>query len=260
MKKHNKILLIVGMIILIFIGGYFLKNTPFSLQQSDNDFTESAKIDSGAEEKTSKTTQNRIVTETVTTEELTTEIKIPMPPESNESFVKVTDYIPDIFVDLKYASTDNFTGQAIYDFTDAYLRYGTVEKLMKVQEELKKQGLYIKIWDAFRPVSAQFKLWEVCPNSTYVANPNKGYSSHSKGNTLDITVVDENGNEIFMPTGFDDFSALADRNYSDCEEEAANNAKMLENLMANNGFEPYFGEWWHFSDVDSYPVEKNDIK
>ena len=63
-----------------------------------------------------------------------------------EHLVKVKDYIPDIWVELKYASEDNFTGHKIYDFKEAYLRYGTVQKLMKVQEALRKQGLSLKIW------------------------------------------------------------------------------------------------------------------
>ena len=175
---------------------------------------------------------------------------------ADEDFVRVRDYIPDIVVDLHYATENNFTGQRIYDFTEAWLRYGTVKKLMQVQEELKKSGLCLKIWDGFRPVSAQFRLWEVCPDPVYVADPNDGFSSHSRGNTVDITLVTEDGTEVVMPTGFDDFSALADRDYSDCGIEAAANALFLEECMTEHGFSPYFGEWWHFSDTQSYPVEQ----
>jgi|GEM_PF-410727 len=172
-------------------------------------------------------------------------------------FVRVKDYIPDIEVLLMYATDGNFTGRVIYDFTEAYLRYGTVKKLAGAQEVLKEKGFRLLIWDAFRPVSAQFTLWAVCPDSTYVANPNTGYSSHSRGNTVDVTVVTMDGGEVEMPTGFDDFSALADRNYSDCTETAAANARMLENVMTAAGFKPYSGEWWHFSDNVSYGVEQS---
>ncbi len=180
----------------------------------------------------------------------------PLPEPADEDFVKVTDYIPTIRQELFYATENNFTGQRIYEFTDAYLRYGTVKKLAKVSEDLAELGLYLKIWDGFRPVSAQFRLWEICPDPTYVANPTTGYSSHSRGNTVDLTLVDESGMELEMPTGFDDFSAKADRNYADCSEAAANNAQILEILMEKHGFTGYFGEWWHFSDTDSYPVEE----
>lgn len=180
----------------------------------------------------------------------------PVSEVEDSEFVKIEDYIPGVETQLRYATEENFTGKIIYSFNDAYLRYGTCKKLMAVQEELETMGLGVKIWDAFRPVSAQFVLWEVCPNPVYVANPNSGFSSHSRGNTLDITLVDSRGQEMIMPTGFDDFSALADRNYSDCSAQAAENALLLQNIMEKHGFSGYFGEWWHFSDTQSYEVEK----
>lgn len=176
-----------------------------------------------------------------------------IPPD--DALVRVADYIPDILIDLKYATADNFTGVVVYDFADAYLRYGTVKKLSGVQEELRELGMGLKIWDAFRPAAAQFQLWEVCPDPAYVADPNTGYSSHSTGNTLDLTLVRSDGAEVQMPTGFDDFSLKADRDYGDCDEVSAENARLLEELMSRHGFQPYYGEWWHFSDSDPYAVE-----
>ena len=177
-------------------------------------------------------------------------------PEDTE-FVRVTDYVPGIRVELQYATPDNFTGQVIYNFSDAYLRYGTVKKLSAAQSALAELGCGLKIWDAFRPPAAQFLMWEICPDSTYVANPNKGFSSHSRGNTVDLTLVTSDGAEVVMPTGFDDFSKKADRDYSDVEPEAAEHAMLLENVMTDAGFQPYAGEWWHFSDTDFYEVEES---
>ncbi len=174
---------------------------------------------------------------------------------ADEDMVKISDYIPTASFELFYATDRNFTGQVIYDFEDAYLRYGTVKKLMAVSRDLEELGLYLKIWDGFRPVSAQFTLWEVYPDPTYVANPNVGFSSHSRGNTVDLTLVDETGTELKMPTAFDDFSQKADRNYSDCSRIEGDNAQILEILMEKHGFSGYFGEWWHYSDTISYPVE-----
>lgn len=179
-----------------------------------------------------------------------------MPELSDSSFVPVTDYIPDMLVELKYASQDNFTGQTIYEFEDAFARFGTVKKLAEVQESLHEVGLGLKIWDAFRPVAAQFRLWEVCPDDTYVADPRKGYSNHSRGNAVDVTLVDLEGREVEMPTQFDDFSGKADRNYADCTETAADNARLLQDVMQQHGFVPYYGEWWHFADEEKYPVEE----
>ncbi|MGN0160818.1 MAG: M15 family metallopeptidase [Lachnospiraceae bacterium] len=170
----------------------------------------------------------------------------------NEEYVRMADYIPGLVVELRYATENNFTGEKIYDFNDAYLRYGTVKKLAKVQEQLQEQGLGLKVWDAYRPFEAQVRLWEVCPNPAYVANPSKGATGHCAGCTVDITLVDASGKELKMPTEFDSFSTLADRDYSDCDEEAASNALLLEELMIANGFKPYKGEWWDFTDCESY--------
>lgn len=177
-----------------------------------------------------------------------------VPKPADEDFVLVSDYIPNIVIDLKYASTDNFTGQVIYESDEAYLRYGTVKKLILVQEELEKQGLSLKLWDGYRPLAAQWKLWDICPNANYVSDPNKGFSSHSRGNTVDVTLVDEGGVELEMPTGFDDFTKRADRDYSDCTTEQKRNARMLEELMIQYGFKPYAKEWWHYSDTVKYDV------
>lgn len=192
----------------------------------------------------------------------TTEVTVPtteplrIEPDDSD-FVLIQEYIPDIVVDLKYATEDNFTGQVIYSFTEPYARYGTVKKLQTVQAMLAPLGYGLKVWDAFRPVSAQYKLWEVCPDPTYVANPNNGFSSHSRGNTVDITIVRlEDGSELTMPTGFDDFSAMANRDYSDCSQEARENAVLLEAIMTACGFKGYYGEWWHYTDETGYEVEQ----
>ena len=202
-------------------------------------------------------TETQPVTEPVQTTQTIPPTEETLPEPEDTDFVKVADYIPTVHQQLFYATEENFTGHRIYDFSEAYLRYGTVKKLMAVSRDLEELGLYIKIWDGFRPVSAQFRLWEIYPNPTYVANPTKGYSSHSRGNTIDLTLVDGQGVELEMPTDFDDFSAKADRDYSDCTEAARSNAQLLELLMEKHGFTGYWGEWWHFSDTTGYPVEEN---
>lgn len=188
------------------------------------------------------------------------------PPESeptelpeylaDSDFVNVSQYLPNIAVELKYATTDNFTGKIIYDFQEVYLRLGTLRKLQAVQEELQGMGLSLKIWDGFRPVSAQWKLWEAYPDPNYVSHPETGGRTHCRGNTVDVTLVDSRGQELEMPTGFDDFSAKADRNYSDCSDKAAVNAGLLEHIMVKHGFTTIQSEWWHFADCDAYPIEE----
>ncbi|MBO5065675.1 MAG: M15 family metallopeptidase [Clostridia bacterium] len=211
------------------------------------------------EEKTTTAVSESTTLKAVTTQTATEIIEtVPAPPESDSEFVRIKDYIPTIRVDLAYASENNFTKQTIYDFEDAYLRYGTVKKLKIAQEKLLEKGYGILIWDAFRPVYAQEKLWEVCPDSTFVANPKTGYSSHSRGNTVDITLVNiKTGKLVEMPTDFDAFGPEADREYSDCTEKAGENARTLEDIMEECGFIPYEKEWWHYSDIESYEVSKD---
>lgn len=195
-----------------------------------------------------ETAAQEVTAQEIITQEITTEKE----PEDDE-YVLVNKYIPDIYVELMYATDNNFTGVRIYDFTDAYLRYGTVKKLANVQKELKEQGYSLKIWDAYRPFEAQQKLWEVYPDPNYVANPANGMKKHNLGGTVDITMVAADGTVISMPTEFDDFSLKADRNYSDIDnEEAVKNVMILQNAMENNGFTGYQGEWWDYSDTVEY--------
>ena len=195
-----------------------------------------------------ETAAQEVTAQEIITQEITTEKE----PEDDE-YVLVNKYIPDIYVELMYATDNNFSGVRIYDFTDAYLRYGTVKKLANVQIKLIDQGYSLKIWDAYRPFEAQQKLWEVYPDPNYVANPANGMKKHNLGGTVDITMVAADGSVISMPTEFDDFSLKADRDYSDIEdEEAVKNVMILQNAMENNGFTGYQGEWWDYSDTVEY--------
>ena len=187
-----------------------------------------------------------------------TKATLAQPPKSDRTFVRVTDYAPSIRVDLRYAGKRNLAGKRIYSFRDAYLRYGTVKKLIRAQKQLEKNGMGLLIWDAYRPHEAQKTLWEICPNPLYVKNPSKGCSDHTRGSAVDVTLVDADGTELVMPTGFDNLTRLADRDYSDIEDDfARDNARMLEKAMKSCGFEAYSEEWWHFTDSDKYDVARD---
>ena len=175
---------------------------------------------------------------------------------AEDEFVPVTNYVPNVRVELAYATADNFTGQVIYNFTEGYLRYATVRKLADAAAALEEEGYGIRVWDAYRPVHAQQRLWDICPDPAYVSKPGTGSQSHCRGIAVDITLYDLRTGELLeMPTGFDDFSKLADRDYSDCTPEAAAHALLLEQVMTDCGFKPYRGEWWHFADTQSFEVE-----
>jgi len=152
--------------------------------------------------------------------------------EDDKGFGLISQHIKDIIIDLRYASSNNITGKVIYENNSAYLRMGTINKLKKEQDKLKKYGYRLVIWDAYRPAEAQFKLWEIMPDGNYIANPYKGYSSHTKGNCIDVTLATLDGEYLKMPTEFDDFTEKADRNYDDInDKEALKNVKILEEVM-----------------------------
>lgn len=213
-----------------------------------------------------------VITEPVVTEPIVTEPQETQPQETepaptqpteseatepeDDMLVRVSEYLPQAAQNLRYATEDNFTGKQLYDFSEAYLRYGTVKRLANVCLELEKQGIGVLIWDAFRPLSTQAMLWEICPDPTFVSNPVTGTCSHSRGSAVDLTLVDlETGALLEMPSDHDDFSALGDHDYSDCSETAAANARLLRSVMEKYGFKSYSEEWWHYSDKDSYDKE-----
>lgn len=195
-------------------------------------------------------TEDAVPAETPAAAEPEAQDAMPDPPEDAQDFVRVQDYIPDIVVDLRYATTNNFTGTVIYAYDDAWLRYTTVCKLLDAQEQLKAQGYRLCIWDAFRSARSQQTLWETYPDGNYVANPANGYSGHTRGDTVDVTLVTLEGEPVEMPSGFDDFTALADRDYQDVSAAAAEHAQLLESVMESCGFTGYDKEWWHYSDND----------
>jgi len=93
-----------------------------------------------------------------------------------------------IRLDIRYATTNNFTGQAVYPSAKAYLRKTVAAKLGAVQTDLESQGLGLKVWDAYRPLAVQKKFWAIMPDERYVADPAKG-SRHNRGSAVDVTLV-----------------------------------------------------------------------
>ncbi len=176
----------------------------------------------------------------------------------DSTLANVTNEIPGIVLDIRYATTNNFMKQAVYDRADCWLRAKTAEKLKAVQKELSAKGLGLKIYDGYRPLSVQKKLWAVMPDDRYVANPAKG-SRHNRGAAVDLTLVDKNGKELVMPTPYDDFTEKAHRNYKDLPAEALKNRQLLQDAMQRHGFIGLDSEWWHFDDVDWKNYDLIDI-
>ncbi len=181
-----------------------------------------------------------------------------MADKKTQGYMNVHDADPDIIVDLKYATSDNFTHQVVYDFDQAISRIDTVKKLAQASKALKDKGYRIKIWDAYRPTYAQKRLFDVYPDPIWVAEPDPNFS-HQKGVTFDLTLTDKDGNDVEMPTAFDDFTGAAKRNEKSSWTPAAQkNYDILNEAMRQAGFVGYENEWWDFrdSDADAFgPVE-----
>lgn len=175
--------------------------------------------------------------------------------EAKVKLVDIHKLDPNIIIDLKYATRDNFTGQVVYPVNKCYLREEVATKLLKVQKKLNKIGLGLKIWDAYRPLSVQYKFWELVPDPRYVADPKTG-SNHNRGAAVDVTLVDSKGKELLMPTEFDDFTEKASGDYMNLPKEAIKNRDLLKKYMTEEGFEPMATEWWHFNDknIKNYPI------
>jgi len=170
--------------------------------------------------------------------------------------VDVQKLIPGIVLDIRYATTNNFTGQQLYPFSKCYLRRASTEKLRAAQAELAPMGYGLKIFDGYRPLSVQWKMWEVYPQPGYVADPRKG-SRHNRGAAVDVTLIRlANGAELPMPTPYDDFTERAHRKFKDLPEEVIRNRALLEEVLTKHGFVGLYTEWWHFDDKDwrQYPI------
>ena len=165
---------------------------------------------------------------------------------SENELVNLSDFIPEIKLDIRYATNNNFTGKQIYRLARAYARKPVAESLKKIQADLKKQGLGLKIFDGYRPYSATVMFYETYHDTTYVASPYKG-SRHNRGCALDLTVIDlKTGKELKMPTEYDSFKKEAWPSTPVSDPVIRSNRKTLIDAMEKHGFKVNSSEWWHF--------------
>ncbi len=170
-------------------------------------------------------------------------------------FVDVHQMNPSIILDIRYATPNNFLHRAVYPQARCFLVKEAALKLNEVQKELQSIGLGLKIFDGYRPLSVQKKMWEIMPNPSYVANPKHG-SRHNRGSAVDLTLVDSSGHELEMPTGFDDFTPRAHHDYMKLPAKVRINRWILRTVMEKHGFKPIRTEWWHYDlkNWRKYPV------
>lgn len=166
--------------------------------------------------------------------------------QKDTSLVWINSLDSTIVTDVRYATADNFTGQVLYSSSKVLLRAEAAKKIVEANARLlKEKGLRLKIYDGYRPLSVQKKMWVIMPDDRYVANPAKG-SRHNRGCAVDLTIIDKDGNELPMGTAYDDFTEKAHFNYKGLSSEERANRDLLRSLMIESGFEPITSEWWHF--------------
>lgn len=176
-----------------------------------------------------------------------------------EGFVRVQDLDNTIAVDLMYAKSDNFVGEVMYDFTEAYLHPKAAAAVVEANRLLGEAhpGWRLCIYDATRPMSVQQRMWDKVkgtPQQNYVSNPARGGGLHNYGLAVDVSIIDEKGDSIDMGTKVD---ALTSLSHIDREEELAGsgrisreaieNRRLLRRVMREAGFKTIRTEWWHFN-------------
>lgn len=179
-----------------------------------------------------------------------------------DSLVDIQLINPEIQVDLKYATSDNFMKMKLYDrLKNAYLQKDVAERLSNCQKFLSqiKSGYRLLVYDAVRPVSVQQKMWDALDSihpderGKFVSNP-QNRSLHNLGAAVDLTIIDQNGIPLDMGAGYDDIRKIA---YPSLEQEflakgeltekQISNRELLRKVMKSQGFRPLETEWWHFN-------------
>lgn len=170
--------------------------------------------------------------------------------------VDVRSIQPPPLEEIRYATRYNFTGEVLYPRPAAFVNRAVASALAQVQADLAKEGLGLKIYDGYRPLSVQQKMWDLVRDERYVSNPAVNRGRHTRGTAVDVTLVDRMGNDLDMPSTFDDFTEAAHRDSKTMTEVQRTNMRKLEAAMTSRGFEPYPFEWWHFDfhDWKKYPV------
>jgi len=165
-----------------------------------------------------------------------------------DSLVELVTIDSTIHLDIRYATARNFMGRPMYTQARAFLQFPAAVALARVSEQAKRHGYGLLIFDAYRPWSVTKKFWDETPREKriYVANPRQG-SKHNRGCAVDLSFYDPlTGQEISMPSMYDDFSHHAAVQYGGgtTEERAARD--LLRQLMTSEGFIVNADEWWHY--------------
>lgn len=158
--------------------------------------------------------------------------------------IKAPEY--HVLFDIAYATEQNFTGKPVYRAAHCYLHENAAAKLQAAITLAAAIGLKLKIFDAFRPSEAQWKLWEHTPDPNFLADPRRG-SPHSRGVAIDLTLCTPDGVELDMGTPFDAFTPLSHHGVTEgISAEGVRNRLLLMGMMTDAGWDFYRNEWWHY--------------
>ena len=180
-------------------------------------------------------------------------------PDDPKRLVELVRLDPGIKIDMRYATTNNFTGRVLYDEARAFLANPAAQAVARASKMAQTDGFGLTIFDAYRPWRITKKLWDatpVGPKKEYVANPKRG-SKHNRGCAVDLSLHDlRNGQLVEMPSGFDDFSEKAHREYMGASATAIANRARLAGYLEAEGFVGLSNEWWHFDFTgwEQFPV------
>ncbi|WP_395627012.1 M15 family metallopeptidase [Daejeonella sp.] len=166
--------------------------------------------------------------------------------DKNKELVEIKKWIPNIKLDIRYATKNNFAKKAVYKQARAFARLPVVEALRNVQNELNKSGIGLKIFDGYRPYSVTVTFYNIASDKSFVANPKDG-SRHNRGCAIDLTLINlKSGKELEMPTPYDSFAPEAAADFNKLSEQVIKNRELLTKTMEKYGFKVLNNEWWHF--------------
>lgn len=181
---------------------------------------------------------------------------------ADAGLVEVVVLDPEIRLDIKYATTDNFVKLKLYTSARCFLQRNVAQALSTANAALMKQGFRLLVHDCYRPFSVQKIFWKLLPDSRFVARPVekngkpvKG-SRHNRGAAVDVTITALDGSKLEMPTAYDAALELASPNSKHHTPGARKHLGILRKAMLDAGFSPIKTEWWHYDgpNHEKYPL------
>ncbi len=179
--------------------------------------------------------------------------------DQESPLINIDQFASEFAYDVRYATDDNFLKQTVYDCVQCLLIPEVAKSLVKANDEFCELGYKIKLFDCYRPVSVQKKMWKIFPKPGYVGNPYKSGSIHNRGAAIDMTIVTLNDSILDMGSDYDHFGKEAHMDHPH-NDTVVKNRKLLWSVMKKHGFSPIRTEWWHFNyDAKNYGLKVLDI-